>query len=476
MRKAESGQVMLLVLVLLAIGSMLLFPLLNLSFTASKLSDTATLKTTAVYTLDGAQEYVMWKLLHTNWASEFVESGSTGSVNITNCGTNVVAYVTMRAIPGQGGMVLSGDDVIEATKTVNTSNVSKGISTLFTYTIRLEQLSSNNTQPLDAIYDVLPSGIDSYVPDSSKLRVDGGAWQSVPDPDDSNLTSKGYLKWPANYDNDGTGNFSAEADFLGIEDFDVRQVKELQFKVWGRYNTKGVYCNRVVLKPWNTVSSPQAPVNVDNPDNPGLCADGDVVEITKVAEPDFITPGVAANVTYTINMTSNYGSAVTVDRLIDYLPPGFVYLGPTSATSTDSQSDNMTDQNPQGTGSTITVNGQERYELTWETGFEIPDNKKTIGAGETVTLVFTVTATKDVSGSYFNEFYVILSATGGAGLPLGPDDLDITFAEWASNYSWNQGSVTVPTYDVTSEEDGVVLDSNLSLIIEGISISSFSFR
>ncbi|MFC1988377.1 hypothetical protein ACFLVJ_00880 [Chloroflexota bacterium] len=486
MRIKERGQIMLMVLVALAIGAVLLIPLLNLGFTVSKISDTATTEATALYTLDGATEYVMWKLLHKDWASEFTEGGQVGTANITNCGTNLVAYVTMRAIPGEGGLVLAGEDVIQVTKTVTPSDVLNNISTLYTYTLKMEQLSSNNSQPLDAIYDLLPDDISSYVPGSSQLRVDEGAWQAFPDPDTSQLTSNGFIKWPSTYNNaDGSDNFSSSSEFTGsaipdvrgMADFDAREEKELQFQVWGKFNPAGVYCNWAILKPWNTVSGPQAPVNsgVDTEDPEyGICVDSDVVAITKEVDPSLITPGVATDVIYTVNMTNNYTSSVEIDRLIDYLPQGFIYVGPTSSTRTTGG--NLTDSDPQGTISPVIINGKERYKLEWSVdGGEIGSSEKTIASGETITLEFLANATKDVSGSYFNEFIILLKVTG-TGIPDDDGEPIISADEYASNYSWNQGSVTVPTYDVTSEEDGVILDSNLSLIVDGISITSYNFR
>ncbi len=464
----EKGQAFLLVLAFLTMGSMLLVPLLRLAATGSKVSEVSTVRVTSLYTLDGATEYIMWKLLYNGWSDEFISDGQQKQIDIVNCGTNVTAVVTMRAIPGRGGMILAGEDVIKPTISVSPSgNISTNYSVLYTYTIRMEQLSSNTTTPLAAIYDILPDDITSYLTASSELRVDGGAWQPFPDPEV--VLNKGYLKWPADYDKDtGSDNFSSSSSFLGIEDFEPRQVKELRFKVMGKFNPAGVYCDWVVLKPWNTPSGPQAPVDVGNPANPGECLSDYVIGISKIAAPDFILPGVETDILYTVDLSNNYGSSRSFAKLIDYLPQGFEYVGPTWS------SNNLTDQDPRGTGAAIMINGVPRYELVWEIGYEIDPSKKTIASGESITLYFWARATIDVSGGYYNEFFVNLEETGGAGFPTS--EIGITVGELANNYSWNQGAVTVPTYDVNSEHDGVILDSNLSMVVDGISISSFNIR
>ncbi|MFC1900012.1 hypothetical protein ACFLYN_00290, partial [Chloroflexota bacterium] len=234
----------------------------------------ATDSTVAVYALDGANEYVMWKLLHQDWASDFVSSGQVGTLNITNCGTEIIAYVTMRAIPGQGGLVLSSEDaVILPEKEVDPTSAEKNEIKLYTYIIRMEQLSSNTTIKLDAVYDLLPAGVQSIVSGECKLRIDGGEWLDFPDPNIDNLGSDSFIFWPADYDKDtGSDNFSSLSDVYDhdIENFTTRQVKEIKFQAWARLGS-GVWCNRAILKPWNTVSEAGAPIDVDDPVNPGEC-------------------------------------------------------------------------------------------------------------------------------------------------------------------------------------------------------------
>jgi len=467
MRKEELGQALILVLVILAIGAILVVPLLRLAYTGLKGSDIVTSRTVGLYAVDGAQEYIMWKLLHQDWAQQFTEDGQEGYLEIINCGTNVTATIVMRAIPGEGGMTLATDDVILPTKSVEPNSAPlKGLYE-YEYTITLDHLSSNTTQGLDAIYDVLPGGITDYIGPSELSLDDGETWQNVPDPLwDS---AKGYLKWPADYEWDPvvTGAFSSHPEFLGIQDFGVREVKKLRFRVRARFDNDQVHCNWVVLKPWNTVSGPQAPITVGDPDEPGVCVDDNVIEIAKAADPNVITPGVPTLIRYDLDITNNYTQTRNIEGIIDYLPPEFFYMGPTA---------NLTDQDPQGTEHTVTINGIDRYKLEWtqvEFGYPGPPKDISIAAGQTLRLTFYVQATKDVSGSYYNEVSVILRDTG---ISAAFAAAGVTPGEYAGNYSWNQGSVTVPTFDARTEGEGVVIDSNLSMVVGGISITSLHLR
>ncbi|KPK20854.1 MAG: hypothetical protein AMJ70_07790 [Dehalococcoidia bacterium SG8_51_3] len=307
-----------------------------------------------------------------------------------------------------------------------------------------------------------------YIAGTSEISIDGGiTWHSVPDPFED--WAKGYLQWPADYDKDtGSGAFSLDPldtdhYFQGMRDFEVREVKKLRFTLEGRLDNHEVHCNWVVLKPWNTVSGPQAPIDVGNPDEPGVCISDDVIEIIKYSDPEVIMPGVETQIRYDIDLTNHYTQTRFIEKIIDYLPPDFEYVGP---------SENLTTYDPQGANSTVNINGVDRVKLEWGTE-EFGGGDINIASGETLRLTFYAKATKDVSGSYYNEITVLLRETG---IAAAFEEIGLTPAEYAQNYSWMQGTVTVPTYDSSSDAGDVVLDTNLSAILGGMSINSYQFR
>ena len=469
MRKREGGQAFILVLILLAIGTALVIPALQLTGTALKSSQVVLPRVRALYAADAAQEFILWKLLWDGLGAELMQSADpnpSAHYAFDVCGAPVGVGVYMRAVAGIGGMTLAGDDVIQPTKTVqpNDGVIPNDWYGTVTYTIRLEQLSSNTTQGLDAIYDILPKTLvtTDYQKDSSYLSVDGGPWKSIPDPSLEVEGGQVRLKWPADYDPDTSANpFSSDNSspnyFYGMRDFNVRQVKELKFDV--NHEFKGedkdsVLCNWVVLKVGDvtTVSGPQAPIIVGNPARPGVCQAGGVIEVGKISDPEIIPPGVKTNIEYTISMTSWYNEVQHIEQIIDYLPPGFDYSGPTG---------NLTTSEP--LESLENVNGVERWKLHWD------NLHKSIAPEETLILTFSANTTKDVSGSYYNEVMVLPDISA----PTIFEEIGVTDEEYFTGYSWNTGTVFVPAFDSSANSTGVTINANMSLILEGISITSW---
>jgi len=366
------------------------------------------------------------------------------------CGKEVDILLIMRATTSEGGLVLATDDVVRPTKTVDPDTVPNDVFQTFTYTIRLEQLSDNNTQGLDAIYDVLPKAFDSgdYLAGSSYLRVEGGEWESIGDPSFAVEAGQVRLRWPA------SGSFTSP-----IRDFEVRQVKELKFQVAAELPKNSVQCNWAVLKPWNTISGPQAPISVGSPADPGVCNEDGLLTVTKTSDPQVIQPGVVADVKYTINITNLDGFTHHIEEITDYLPAGFTY--------TVNSTSGLTTLNPQQ--SLENLNGVDRWKLLW-TKDEFPGgNAVSMASGETLTLTFWVTTTKDVSGSYYNEVEVLSDVP----VPKIFSDIGIFEGDYFISYSWNTGAVIVPAYDSQADADEVLIDANMALILGGIAITSW---
>ena len=472
MRK-QAGQAFILVLIVLAIGAVLVVPSLRLTSTALMGTPIVERQTKGLYAADAAQEYILWMLYDVTWRNENLSTENLKfSFRFNVCDVPVSASVVMRAVPGKGGITLATDDVIKPTKTVDTGFVpdywvpDKRLND-YLYTIKLEQLSSDNSVSLDAIYDLLPGGITDYI-GPTEMRVDGGEWMTVPDPVASQLgSSKGYLKWPAEYDKDThTGAFSSNPAFFGVENFEVREVKELRFWVRGTLADNDTHSNWVVLKMddaednFNTLSGPQAPIKVGgDPDIPPVIEDQSVLEVTKESSPSVILPGVIQEVTYIVSITNMYTQTRNIETIIDYLPSGFEYVE-----FLDSKLDGEPIEilDPDVPAEPEDINGVPRYPVQWSTA-QFGGSDLSIGSDKTLELTFKARTTQDVSGSYYNEVTVILRETG---LPSGFADVGVTQVDYAANYSWNTGAVLVPFYDSQTEAEGVTIDSNLS-IVEG---------
>ncbi|MDP2730875.1 MAG: hypothetical protein Q8O55_10395 [Dehalococcoidales bacterium] len=471
MRSKQAGQAFVLVLILLAIGTLITVPTLRFTSTALKNSVVPVQRTKVLYALDGAQELVLWQLKYNTYGAQFDENGESRSdLSLDACGIPVNITVIMRAVPGKGGIALATDDTIRPTKTVTastpvpgtTDHVLNGSLQIFTYIIRLEQLSSNTTQGLDAIYDILPTalGTGNYVAGSSAIRDEGGQWDySIGDPSrpgqGSNPSPSGSysgqerLRWPY------SGNFPSP-----IRDFSVRQVKELKFQVSVTLpsNAKdSILTNYVVLKVGDvtTFSGPQAYITVG--DGSKLGQEG-MLTVTKASEPSIIPPQTEVDIKYTIIMNSQDTDVIKISKIIDILPPGFYYTD-------NSTSGSFTTNEPTKTPKEF--DGVERQELAWNF---VP--QASLGSGTSANLTFWARTSKDVSGSYYNE--VLLESD--FNLPDIFEDVGVTASDYVSGYSWNSGSVTVPTYDSEAESEGVILDANMSLVAGGVSITSYHLR
>ena len=479
MRKREAGQAFILVLILLAIGALVVIPTLRLTTTVLKSNQAITQRNKGLYACEAAQEKIVWMLYNDidGIVSEtLLTDGDSISFTVDVCDTTVYAGITMRATEGQGGISLAAEHVIKPTKTVEHQYLPDPVPAKqwenYWYTISLEQLSDNNTQGLDAIYDILPGGMTEYI-GPSQLNVNG-EWLDVPDPDTSQLVSNLYIKWPADYEWDPvvTNTFSSDPldanYFHGIRDFYVREVKELRFQMRGHLDDNDTHCNWVVLKMedgTNTLSGPQAPITVGS--GSGECAGGGGLEVTKTSYPEIIYPGVATVIDYTIYVTNMATSTQSIQQVIDYLPPEFEYI----EGSVDNVTSTLTNLEPLDPWEEE-VNGVLRERVEW-TQEQFPGgNDVSIASGETLTISFQALATKDVSGSYYNEVLIFLKDTGVPGVAFG--EAGVSPSEYGTGYSWNTGTVIVPAYDSSTGAEGENITANIGFELGQVKIISWN--
>ena len=468
MRKKEGGQAFILVLIVLAMGTLLVVPLLRLTTTALKGGQIVTRQVEAMYAADAAQEYVQWKLAYDDYATEFVNEGDSDNFTIDMNDIPVDVTVVMRAVANKGAIILSTEDTIRPTVTVVPDTVANDVRVLFTFTIRLDHFSDNTSQGLDAVYHILAQGFEDYdfVPGSCELSIDGLSPQAVPDPLIEEVGNQVRLMWPADYNrNSGENAFSSDPldedhYFRGMRDFQVRQVKELSFQIWGELPKNRTHCSWVVLKPWNTLSGPEGVITVGTPPDPEVYGDDGLLVVTKIADPAVIMPGVEADVEYTISIVNRDSETHHFREIVDYLPPEFYY--------TDNSTEGLTTFEP--LQDLLVINDIERWELKWTNAeFPFPHGDISIASGETLTLTFWTRTTKDVSGCYFNEVLVIFDLSP----PTIFRQIGVTDEEWGSCFSWNTGTVVVPAYDTRAQARDITIDSSIGAIVGGVIVSSW---
>lgn len=275
----------------------------------------------------------------------------------------------------------------------------------------------------------------------------GGPWEPLADPLIEVEATQVRLRWPA------SGDFTSP-----IRDFSLRQVKEIKFQVAAELPDNRVFCNWVVLKPWDTLSGPQAPIAVGTTVSPEVCTEDGLLTVEKVSNPEIIQPGVETDIEYTVGITNMDGETHHIQEITDYLPTGFTYIGPTSGITTEAPQSSLEN-----------INGVDRWKLLWAGAEFSGGTAVSIASGETLNLVFWARTTKDVSGSYYNE--VLLQPN--KPVPKIFEEIGITEEEFNTNYSWTTGTVIVPAYDSRADTGEVCIDANIALILGGISITSY---
>ncbi|MFH0768778.1 MAG: hypothetical protein V1932_04330 [Chloroflexota bacterium] len=446
-RKGQSGQALILALILLAIGSLVIVPSLVFTQNALKNSPIVTSRTKDFYAADAAQEYVLWKLLYTNYVTNFTYDGQTDNFTVDVCGVPVKASVVMRALATFRGVTLISNTPIKPEKTVSPDTNPSGP---VTYTIRLEQVSSNTSGGLDAVYDILPADFNAgdYITDSSLLSVDGGPWQDViGNPLIESFGGVERLRWPA------SGNFASP-----MRDFTGGQVKEIKFQMQStNLKNNKTYYNWVILKPWNTLSGAVAKIVTGT----GATTQGGLIDVTKSAVPSFVPPGTPTDITYTITIKNQQVSNDQIQVITDYLPPGFYYIGPTSG---------LTTINPVTTYGPI--NGVDRWKLEWKKAQFPGGNDISIAAGDTKTMVFKARTSENVSGSYYNELVIQTKNP----VPAEFSTLGLTYTDFNSGYTWNSAAVVVPAYDSSTSAGNVTTNANIAVTSYGGAIASYQVR
>ncbi|MFC1953148.1 hypothetical protein ACFLWR_03355 [Chloroflexota bacterium] len=463
-RKKEAGFAYLLVLIILAIGALTVVPALRLSFTSLQSTEILNRVNQGFYAAESAQNFVQWDLYYGDLMQElgFLEGESSANFSIDICGTPVDVSVIMRATELEGGVTLAGEDTILPTKTITPSvATSKNDNGPFTYTIAVKQISSNTTNGLDVIYDIMSplfkgKAEDLYVKYSSKISTDNETWQDIDDPK-TDYNSNALLRWPA------SGSFPSP-----FRDFYTTQTKYLQFQMNGPFNDDGIVCNWVVIQVGDvfTLSGPQAPLAVQPTSETECSDDSGVFSATKTSDPTVIPPNESTNVTYTVKITNTDIQTNRITQIDDYLPPGFEYIGPTTG--------DITDMEPYAEYDLY--NGVYRWHLWWQAGLE-PDDQLTangisIAGGVSANLTFRALATQGISGQYYNE--VVLTPANFPS-PGAFNNIDGFSPElYATTYSWNTGVVIVPAYDANTLADGANITSNLSVDPNTVSVISWT--
>jgi len=151
-----------------------------------------------------------------------------------------------------------------------------------------------------------------------------------------------------------------------------------------------------------------------------------------------------------------------ITQIDDYLPPGIEYTA--NSTSGLTTADPDTEY--------VTVNGVDRWQLTWDQN--VMGGKVQIEAGANLTLTFVAQAALGISGTYYNEVLVQPESLAEYKIYTDIDpELDI-YELLGHMYSWNSGTIIVPAYDASTGAEGKNVTSNIGIEPGGIRIISWN--
>jgi len=157
--RGQKGQVFIMVLAVLAIGSLFLIPALLFMSTASLASQNAAAQTKENYSADGGVEHALWRLRYEpGFATSLTGDPPTASYSIDLNGAQTDVTVTSvftetPQVPPGGGGPQSGR--ITVNKTVNPPSIPPLQRSVVTYTIIVQNIGTS-TVHLEKIGDNLP--------------------------------------------------------------------------------------------------------------------------------------------------------------------------------------------------------------------------------------------------------------------------------------------------------------------------------
>ncbi len=476
MRKEEGGFILILVLILLAVGTLFIFPTLQLASTAlgSKQTNTVILKDQ--YTRDGCVEYAMWKLLYGDAADLLLVEGAEEEFNSCEL-NNLTATVTLTMQAKLGDALIGGaeDNKIRPTNTVECDidgsgdygddclNLPVQAGMLARFTVFLDQVSPDTSDPLVVLFEELPEG---FVMDlSSVVSLDG----SFPEIESAVLTPVDIqpgVNWIWKWD------FSASPI-----SFTQGQVKQFTFEA-NIDGSTGRYCNDVWLKLQNSPPFEHMGKQTDflvGGSPPDGCR-GAGFSVRKFTDQPVALPNVTTIFTYIVNVENLTGNTEQIDGVKDVLPQGgFQYCNGTTQGDplqtcdppmiklADTPFDPATDDFNVLTGFTpwdepteTLVN--DRWELQWTPSPAISVDQAG-NPGDVFILRFQAEITPETSGAYYNEIFIDAQCS----VPSSLNNEGITSDDYCSTYSWPTAGTVVPTYDVGSQTDISLGQGNITV-------------
>ena len=464
MRTGERGYMLVMVLIVLAIGSTSIIPVMNLVQTGLRSNTIQTTQLNDQYSGDAGSEFAIWQLLYGDATAQLTADGEEVLHTINLNGTETVVVIRLNGAssqlsPGPG----AEDNRTRAHATVVCARDGDGVydddclnlpgdtpGMLAKYTVFLEQISPDVSVGVTTVYNELPSGFHWY-PASDPVASLDGSFSEIESVSAENIGSSQNQVW--------------KWDLAAPIFFTQGQVRQFTFVARIGVND-GEHCDRVFLKmqsPPNESSGPVAVVRVGS--TAGGCPNGGT-RASKHVDRLLALPNDTTVFTYIISIENLEKNSQHVQGIKDVLPQGFLYCdgpaqGDPSKTCDPTLWKIADDPFDPGTGSYSSIAGYTplpgptdsggpdgRRELVWDGPGGAGWGLAQAGLpGDTFIVRFQAEFTPTDSGSYYNEVFVDVSCSATSSLIA---EGVTSQSEYCASYSWPTSGVLVPSYDVRS--------------------------
>jgi uncharacterized repeat protein (TIGR01451 family) len=325
-----------------------------------------------LYSLLGATQHSVYRIVYEEGYTDGLTPGVEDSYDITLNGETVTVTVMKLSDPAGNPPPPSADSSrkLQVLKTVDPATAAPYSLTTLTYTVTVEN-RDDQSENLQKVRDGLPPGF-SYVSGSTSGVTLADPTIKIKQSEPGGPTYE-ELTW----------NLSSLQITLQPGESAV-----LVFQADASV-AEGNYCNTAWAEPGGEKTSTGATALVAVGEPPTNLCPGQAATVTKTVQPAIVPADTPTDYTYTITIENTGASAVTLERVRDLLPEGFLYTAGSTGGTVTSEDPAMTMQ-------------QGRQRLTWDFNPE-----PSIAPGVTETIVFTVNA-QATAGEYWNEVWVTL--------------------------------------------------------------------
>ncbi|MCH7656248.1 MAG: hypothetical protein IIC95_09760 [Chloroflexi bacterium] len=474
MRTGERGYMLVMVLIVLAVGSTSIIPVMNLVQTGLTSNRIQTTQLDVQYAGDGGAEFAIWQLLYGDATEQLTADGEEVLYTISLNGIETVVVIRLNGASSQlASLAGAEDNRTRPYATVECARDGDGVydddclslpantsGMLARYTVYLEQISPDASVGVTAVYNELPAGFD-WDPASDPVVSQDSSFPEIESVSPVNIGSSQNQVW--------------RWDLSSPVFFTQGQVRQFTFVAEIDKN-EGRYCNRVFLEaqiPPHESSGPTAIVRVGSGSEG--CPNGGTLAVKHV-DPLLAFPNETTVFTYIVSVANLEGNSLHIQQIKDVLPPGFLYCnGPAQGDPSkicDPTLYKIADEGfDPGTGSFSSIagyqtltdpaqasGGDDRWGLVWDGPGGAGWGTAQAGQpGDTFIIRFQAEFTPTESGSYYNEVFVDVSCSAPSSLI---SEGVTTQDEYCAAYSWPTSGVLVPSYDVRSISGGLTGQGN----------------